>query len=280
MSNAHHTTNPMVLPDDLPRPVDDGAADHLAGMRVPAIALRATSGRMVELSALPGRVVVYAYPMTGVPGVELPAGWNDIPGARGCTPQTLSFQGDKDAFAALGVTVFGLSTQTPDYQKELSDRLGLSFAILSDADFTLTEALRLPTMTVAGMRLIKRLTLVIRDGVIEHVFYPVFPPNESAAEVLAWLRAEAARGYGAGVTIYTTPDCPHCRAAKALLSDRGVAFTEIDVERDAEAAKAMVAHSGGRRTVPQIFIGATHIGGADDLRALDRSGRLDALLAG
>lgn len=280
MSNASHTTNPLILPDDLPRPVDDGGADHLLGMRMPAIALRATSGGTVDLSALPGRVVVYAYPMTGVPGVELPAGWNDIPGARGCTPQTLSFQGETDAFAALGVTVFGLSTQTPDYQKEMSDRLGLTFAILSDADFALTEALRLPTMTVAGMRLIKRLTLVIRDGVIEHVFYPVFPPNESAAEVLAWLRANAAGQHGDGVAIYTTPDCPHCRAAKALLRDKGVAFTEIDVESDAEAAKAMVARSGGQRTVPQIFIGATHLGGADDLVALDRSGRLDALLAG
>jgi GrxC family glutaredoxin len=280
MSNTSHTTNPMMLPDDLPRPVDDGGADHLPGMRMPAIALRATSGETVDLSALPGRVVVYAYPMTGVPGVELPAGWNDIPGARGCTPQTLSFQGEKDAFAALGVTVFGLSTQDPDYQKELSDRLGLTFAILSDAGFALTEALRLPTMTVAGMRLIKRLTLVIRDGVIEHVFYPVFPPNESAAQVLAWLQADAAGEHGDGVVIYTAPDCPHCRAAKALLRDKRVAFTEIDVERDAKAAKAMVARSGGRRTVPQIFIGATHLGGADDLRALDGSGRLDALLAG
>lgn len=280
MSYASHTTNPMILPDDLPRPVDDGGADHLPGMRMPAIALRATSGGTVDLSTPPGRVVVYAYPMTGVPGVELPAGWNDIPGARGCTPQTLSFQGEKDTFAALGVTVFGLSTQTPDYQKELSDRLGLSFAILSDADFKLTDALRLPTMTVEGMRLIKRLTLVIRDGVIEHVFYPVFPPNESAAQVLAWLRADAAGPQGEGVVIYTTPDCPHCRAAKALLRDRGIDFTEIDVERDPGAARAMVARSGGRRTVPQIFIGTTHIGGADDLLALDRSGRLDALLAG
>jgi GrxC family glutaredoxin len=135
-------------------------------------------------------------------------------------------------------------------------------------------------MTVAGMRLIKRLTLVIRDGVIEHVFYPVFPPNESAAQVLAWLQADAAGEHGDGVVIYTAPDCPHCRAAKALLRDKRVAFTEIDVERDAKAAKAMVARSGGRRTVPQIFIGATHLGGADDLRALDGSGRLDALLAG
>jgi GrxC family glutaredoxin len=273
-------TNPMVLPENLPRPEDDGGADHLPGMRMPSLALPATSGGRVDLSALPGRVVVYAYPMTGVPGVELPPGWNDIPGARGCTPQTLSFQNEKDVFAALGVTVFGLSTQTPAYQKELSDRLGLSFAVLSDAEFRLVEALRLPTMTVEGMRLIKRLTLVIWDGVIEHVFYPVFPPNRSAADVIAWLQERAARAHGFGVTIYTTAHCPHCKAAKALLAGKGVDFAEIDVERDAEAAKAMLARSGGRRTVPQIFIGATHVGGADDLKALAESGHLDVLLAG
>jgi GrxC family glutaredoxin len=249
-------------------------------MRVPGLALRATSGELVDLSTLPGRTVVYAYPMTGVPNVELPAGWNDIPGARGCTPQTLSFQAERDVFAALGVTVFGLSTQTPEYQKELSDRLGLSFAILSDAEFKLSEALRLPSMTVEGMRLIKRLTLVINNGVIEHVFYPVFPPNKSAAEVIDWLRNNAGTLPASdGVLIYTTAKCPYCKAAKALLTDRGVAFTEIDVDRDPAAANAMVARSGGRRTVPQVFIGQTHIGGTDDLHALDRSGKLAALLA-
>ncbi|WP_136617723.1 MULTISPECIES: peroxiredoxin [Mesorhizobium] len=192
MTNPEHPANPFSLPDNLPPPVDDGEADDLAGMQMPSVTLRTTFGELVDLSALWGRVVVYAYPMTGVPGVELPPGWNDIPGARGCTPQTLSFQAEKDVFAAFGVTIYGLSTQTPEYQKELSDRLGLAFPIVSDAEFKLTDALRLPTMTVEGMRLIKRLTLVIKDGVIEHVFYPVFPPNRSAAEVVAWLQENTA----------------------------------------------------------------------------------------
>ncbi|MET1415244.1 glutaredoxin 3 [Roseibium sp. HPY-6] len=280
MADAHNTTNPLILPDDLPRPVDDGGADHLTGMKMPAVRLRATSGDWVDLSKLPGRVIIYAYPMTGVPGVELPPGWNDIPGARGCTPQTLSFQAEKDAFAAFGVTVFGLSTQTEAYQKELSDRLDLSFPILSDADFELTDAMRLPTMVVEGMRLIKRLTLVIKNGAIEHVFYPVFPPNRSAAEVIAWLQENAADAHGPGVLIYTTSDCPHCRAAKALLEQKGLSFVEVDVERDPEAANVMVARSNGRRTVPQIFLGSTHIGGGDELVALAKSGRLDTMLAG
>lgn len=280
MTNAQQTTNPLVLPDNLPRPVDDGGANHLPGMQMPSVSLRATSGELVDLSTLPGRVVVYAYPMTGVPGVELPPGWNDIPGARGCTPQTLSFQAEKDAFAAFGVTIFGLSTQTPEYQNELSTRLGLSFPILSDAEFELTDALRLPTMMVEGMRLIKRLTLIIKDGVIEHVFYPVFPPNRSAAEVVAWLQDNAPHAHGSGVLIYTTPECPYCKAAKAFLKEKGVAFIEIDVDRDPEAANVMVARSGGRRTVPQIFIGSTHVGGGDELQALDQAGPLNALLAG
>ncbi|MGD9806662.1 MAG: glutaredoxin 3 [Hyphomicrobiaceae bacterium] len=279
MVKAQHTTNPLTLPDDLPPPVDDGGANHLTGLRMPSVPLRSTSGELVDLSVLPGRAVVYAYPMTGVPGVELPPGWNDIPGARGCTPQTLSFQTEKDVFGAFGVTIFGLSTQTPEYQNELSARLGLSFLILSDAEFKLTNALRLPTMVVQGMRLIKRLTLIINDGVIEHVFYPVFPPNRSAAEVVAWLQDNTMPGHGSGLLIYTTPECPYCKAAKELLAKKGVAFIEVDVDRDPEAANVMVARTGGSRTVPQIFIGATHVGGSDELQALDRTGRLDLLLA-
>ena len=275
--SAQHTTNPMTLPANLPRPEDDGGADHLRGMRMPSVALRATSGELVDLSALSGRIVVYAYPMTGVPDVELPPGWNDIPGARGCTPQTLSFQAEKDVFAALGVTVFGLSTQTPEYQKELSKRLNLSFTILSDAACELTEALRLPTMMVEDMRLLKRLTLIINHGTIEHVFYPVFPPNRSAADVVEWLRQHTADTDASGVTIYTTPHCPFCKAAKELLSRKGATFNEIDVDQDAVAAATMVARSG-RKTVPQIFIGQKHIGGADELQALDRSGQLASLL--
>lgn len=280
MTNVQHTTNPLSLPDNLPRPEDDGGTDHLTGLKVPSVPLRSTPGELVDLATLPGRVVVYAYPMTGVPGVELPAGWNNIPGARGCTPQTLSFQAEKDVFTAFGVTIFGLSTQTSEYQKELSDRLGLFFPILSDADFKLTDALRLPTITIEGMRLIKRLTLIIKDGVIEHVFYPVFPPNRSAADVVAWLQDNTMPAHGSGVLIYTTPECPYCKAVKALLTEKGVTFIEVDVERDPEAANVMVARSGGRRTVPQIFIGSTHVGGGDDLRALDRAGRFDAMITG
>ena len=131
------------------------------------------------------------------------------------------------------------------------------------------DAMRLPTMVVEGMRLIKRLTLVLKDGVVEHVFYPVFPPNRSAADVIAWLQENTAHAHGSGVLIYTTPDCPHCRAAKTLLKEKGVAYVEVDVDRDPEAAHVMVARSKGRRTVPQIFIGPTHIGGGNDLAALE-----------
>lgn len=163
--------------------------------------------------------------------------------------------------------------------------MGLSFAILSDAAFKLTEALRLPTMTVEGMRLIKRLTLIIIDGMIEHVFYPVFPPNRSAADVIAWLQKNPPidePAYDSGVVIYTTPACPYCKAAKALLAQKGVAFTEVEVEveGDAVAAQTMVVRSRGRRTVPQIFVGPVHVGSADDLQALDATGRLDGLLSG
>lgn len=188
MANTHHMGNPALLPDDLPCPVDDGAADHLVGMPMPALRFHSTFGERVDLSILPGRTVVYAYPRTGEPHGNLPAGWDAIPGARGCTVQTLSFQAEKEVFTTFGIRIFGLSSQTTDYQRELSDRLRLTFPILSDAEFALVDALRLPTMNVEGMRLIKRLTLIIRDGTIEHVFYPVFPANRAAAEVIGWLR--------------------------------------------------------------------------------------------
>lgn len=188
MANTHHMGNPALLPDDLPCPVDDGAADHLVGMPMPALRFHSTFGERVDLSILPGRTVVYAYPRTGEPHGNLPAGWDAIPGARGCTAQTLSFQAEKEVFTTFGIWIFGLSTQTTDYQRELSDRLRLTFPILNDAEFALVNALRLPTMNVEGMRLIKRLTLIIRDGTIEHVFYPVFPANRAAAEVIGWLR--------------------------------------------------------------------------------------------
>ena len=182
------------LPPDLPRPVDDGAARHLVGLPMPKLSLRSTSGRTVDLSALAGaRTVIYAYPMTGVPGKALPDGWDMIPGARGCTPQSCGFRDHHKELAELGADVFGLSTQTTDYQREMSERLHLPFEVLSDAELELTEALRLPTFEVDGMRLLKRLTLIVSGGRIEHVFYPVFPPNESAATVIAWLKAHPHR---------------------------------------------------------------------------------------
>jgi peroxiredoxin len=182
------------LPPNLPRPVDDGAASHLRDMAMPQISLRSTAGRMVDLSNLSApRTVIYCYPMTGVPGVPLPEGWDMIPGARGCTPQTCGFRDHHQEISHLKAEVFGLSTQTTEYQLEMAGRLRVPFEILSDADFRFCEALRLPTFEVDGMRLLKRLTFIVRDRRIEHVFYPVFPPNESANQVLRWLRSNPIR---------------------------------------------------------------------------------------
>ncbi|HXA55920.1 MAG TPA: peroxiredoxin [Candidatus Acidoferrum sp.] len=180
--------NDFPLPANLPRPEDDGGADHLVGMAMPKIFLRSTSGRMVDLSNLPTpRTVIYFYPRTGVPGVPVPEEWNLTPGARGCTPQTCGFRDHFEEFVRLKATVFGASTQTTEYQRELAERLHLPFEILSDEKFDLCNALRLPTFEFEGVKLVKRLTLVIRDGRIEHVFYPVFPPDQSAAQLGRWL---------------------------------------------------------------------------------------------
>jgi peroxiredoxin len=184
------TNNSIEAPDwsAIPAPTDDGAAAHLFGMRVPSIALAGTDGKTVDLSALSGRVVVYAYPRTGIPGIENPPGWDLIPGARGCTPQTCAFRDRFVEFKALGVNrLFALSTQDSAYQREAAERLHLQFPILSDEHLELTNAMRLPTFETSGMTLLKRLTLVINDGKIERVFYPVFPPDQNASEVLAWL---------------------------------------------------------------------------------------------
>jgi peroxiredoxin len=176
----------------IPKPTDDGAASHLVGMCISSVPLPATDGNRVDLSLLPGLVVVYAYPRTGTPGVENPAGWDLIPGARGCTPQSCAFRDHFAELKARGVNrLFGLSTQDTAYQREAAERLHLPFPILSDEHFSLTEALRLPTFQTSGMTLLKRLTLVINDGKIEHVFYPVFPPDRNASDVIAWLAAGA-----------------------------------------------------------------------------------------
>ena len=183
--------NPQVLPEDVPAPQDDDGARHLTGARMPDISLAATDGGAVNFSKLSGRTVVYAYPRTGLPGIVPPDGWDAIPGARGCTPQSCAF---RDHFGELrrhgAAHVFGLSTQTSDYQREAAQRLQLPFPLVSDADLKLAKALRLPTFDAAGMTLLKRLTLVIDEGVVSKVFYPVFPPDKNAEEVLGWLAAQ------------------------------------------------------------------------------------------
>jgi peroxiredoxin len=189
MPEAPGTHNPQVLPSDIPAPQDDGAARHLTGMKLPELALPATSGEAVNLAKLNGRTVVYIYPRTGVPGVALPEGWDLIPGARGCTPQSCSFRDHFAELKQLGVAhLFGLSTQDTAYQQEAADRLHLPFPILSDEKLAFTKALNLPTFAAAGMTLLKRMAWVIDDGVITKVFYPVFPPDKSAEEVVTWIQ--------------------------------------------------------------------------------------------
>ncbi|MCG7205451.1 redoxin family protein [Streptomyces arenae] len=178
------------LPADLPVPEDDGAAAHLPGRKVPHLELHATGGDAVRLDALgAGRTVIYIYPLTGRPGVDLPDGWDSIPGARGCTPEACGFRDHyQDLLAAGADGVFGLSSQATEYQGEVVERLHLPFQMLSDPARSLARELSLPTFETSGLTLYKRLTLIIRDGVIEHAFYPVFPPNEHADQILTWLR--------------------------------------------------------------------------------------------
>jgi peroxiredoxin len=182
--------NPYVLPANLPPPVDDGGADHLEGATIPALALPSTAGRDVDIGAVAQELLVlYLYPRTGRPGEPLPDGWDDIPGARGCTPQSCAF---RDHFAELqshGAEVLGLSAQPLADQIEFAERVGLPYPVLSDPELTLAEALTLPTFEVAGMRLYRRLTLIARSGRIEKVFYPVFPPDRNAGDVVEWLES-------------------------------------------------------------------------------------------
>jgi len=186
--------NTVGAPDwsTIPAPRDDGATKHLPGTKLPSVPLAATDGSTIDLSALSGRTVVYAYPRTGKPGVANPEGWDMIPGARGCSPQACSFRDHFSELKNLGVDhLFGLSTQDTVYQKEAAQRLHLPFAILSDEHLKLTRALKLPTFEAGGMTLLKRFTMIVDNGTIEHVFYPVYPPDQNADEVVAWLSAKA-----------------------------------------------------------------------------------------
>jgi peroxiredoxin len=186
------------LPDDLPVPQDDGGADHLLSMPLPDLSLMATSGAPVNPSTLhkintmasgtaSRATVIYIYPMTGRPDTPLPPGWNDIPGARGCTPQSCSFRDHFMELQRLNATVYGLSSQSTEYQREAKARLHLPFELLSDEQLAMKQALRLPTFTSENNELYKRLTLIAIDGIIAKVFYPVFPPGQNANDVVAWL---------------------------------------------------------------------------------------------
>ena len=189
VSAMEQQTN-LDLPPNLPVPKDDGGARHLKGMAVPDLELPSTSNRRVNLAKVAApRFVLYAYPMTGRPDRKLPQGWDEIPGARGCTPETCGFRDHHEDLAKLGAEVFGVSTQDTAYQQEMVKRLEVPFEVLSDEHLALARALKLPTFTVEGMTLLKRLTLVVSGTRIEHVFYPVFPPDKHAEEVIAWLKA-------------------------------------------------------------------------------------------
>jgi peroxiredoxin len=182
------STDYTSLPDNLPAPVDDGAADHLPGAEVPAVALPSTLGGELDLAqAARERLVVYVYPRTGVPGQPLLDGWDDIPGARGCTPQSCAFRDARDDFSRRGATLIGVSAQTPEEQAEFAEREHIPYPLLSDHEHALADAMGLPTFETSGLRLYKRLTFVAEQGRIVKVFYPVFPPDRNAGDVLEWL---------------------------------------------------------------------------------------------
>jgi peroxiredoxin len=182
-------TNVNELPADLPVPLDDGSTDHLKGMKLPKVSLQATNGKRIDLADIKGRLVIYCYPMTGQPNVALPDGWDQIPGARGCTPQSCSYRDHYQELQSLGAQVMGLSVQTTEYQKEMADRLHLPFPVVSDVDYEFQKVLNMPTFVTAGMTLLKRVTLIANDGVIEAVHYPIFPSDSDAAWVLEYLKS-------------------------------------------------------------------------------------------
>lgn len=182
--------NEFPLPADLPVPVDDGAADHLLGARLPSVTLEATSGAVIDLGKLTGWWVIYIYPMTGRPGVALPDGWDAISGARGCTPQSCGFRDHYEELKRVGASVIGLSTQSSAYQREARERLHLPFELVSDSNLQLKKLLKLPTFTVSDRELFKRLTLITKSGNIEKLFYPVFPPDQNADQVMQWFQSQ------------------------------------------------------------------------------------------
>ena len=182
-------TNLNQLPTDLPILQDDGSTNHLKGMKLPNVSLNATNDKTVNFSDIKGKLVIYCYPMTGQPNVALPDGWDQIPGARGCTPQSCSFRDHYQDLQALGAEVVGLSVQTTEYQKEMAHRLHLPFPVVSDVNYQFQKALNMPTFVVAGMTLLKRVTLIANDGVIEAVHYPIFPSDSDPAWVIDYLKS-------------------------------------------------------------------------------------------
>lgn len=182
------TQNLSSLPKNLPIPKDDGLASHLIGSKMPSVTLQSTSGKLIDVSSIEGWKVVYCYPLTGRPDMNLPEGWDQIPGARGCTPQACAFRDYNQELRSMGVSVFGISTQPPDYQREMVDRLHIPFDVLSDTKLKLANAMNLPTIEVNGFRLLKRLTMIMHYSVIRHIHYPVFPPDGEPMKVINWLK--------------------------------------------------------------------------------------------
>jgi len=182
-------TNLNQLPTDLPIPQDDGSTNHLKGLKLPNFSLNATNGKAINLADIRGKLVVYCYPMTGQPNVALPEGWDQIPGARGCTPQSCSFRDHYQELQELGAEVLALSVQSTEYQKEMVDRLHLPFQVVSDVNYQFQKALNLPTFVVAGMKLLKRVTLIANNGVIEAVHYPIFPSDSDPSWVIDYLKS-------------------------------------------------------------------------------------------
>lgn len=183
-------TNIHQLPADLPIPLDDGAAAHLIGMSVPNVTLMGTNGKKIDLSAAKNWLVIYCYPMTGQPNVALPEGWDQIPGARGCTPQSCSFRDHYQELQDLGAEVIGLSVQSTEYQQEMVNRLHLPFPVVSDVNYQFQTALKLPTFMASGMTLLKRVTFIAHDGIIKAVHYPIFPSDSDPAWVINYLKQQ------------------------------------------------------------------------------------------